>query len=528
MVENNAQRIAVVCLFPSESKSKISSRQGLVLIVLLCVGAFLRFYDIGGPSLWADEIWSIEISTGRGSAHDLLPLGSIQTEQVDLTSLDGAAPWWKIWTTMSLVVHPPLYHIALRWWMDGLGNSAGAVRSLSALLSVALVLVFFDVCRLLHGTQIALWAAALMTFSVAQVEFAQDARSYAMLMLLALLACDAVIRIELGGASAPKLIALGIFLAAAQLTHYFAALAIVGLGVYVLVRLRGRDRLLTLGAFAAAGIFFAVVWGPELLAQRRSLPQVRPEFLQNHSASPVATTLGYLVSLPGQFFCGDIFYILHPQAAVVATVAGAIIFVAAVIYYLMKRRRDMLIWMVWFCAVVAPLAIVDIGHRASYLQYLRYSILASPAVYAMVGAFRRPVVMVALAGCVCLMVTRAVVGVPARGDMRLFADLVEKNVAPDQVVAIYSHDPFVGPGIWYMGLRYYQPESNRPWLLLREPIDDQLQSQLHARGSLWLVTVQPGSVARTIVPGWNPVVVLTTPVAYLYELVPATASGARP
>lgn len=137
-----------------------------LLILLAC---FFRFYDISGPSLWMDEIWSIELSTGRGSAHDLLPTGSIQTTQFDLTSLTGAPAWWKIWTTMGRVIHPPLYHIALRWWMDGFGNSPTAARTLSAVVSLAAILVFFDVCRLLHGPSTALWAVALMALSVAQL-----------------------------------------------------------------------------------------------------------------------------------------------------------------------------------------------------------------------------------------------------------------------------------------------------------------------------------------------------------------------
>ncbi len=145
--------------------SPIRSRAVWLLLPILMVGAFLRFNGIGRTSLWMDEIWSIEISTGRGSEHDLLPVGEVQTRQIELTSLSGDRPWWDIWTSMRGVTHPPLYHVILRWWMDLLGNGAGETRALSAVCSLASVFVLFDICQMLYGTRIALLAAAIMAFA---------------------------------------------------------------------------------------------------------------------------------------------------------------------------------------------------------------------------------------------------------------------------------------------------------------------------------------------------------------------------
>ncbi|MGA3067149.1 MAG: glycosyltransferase family 39 protein, partial [Tepidisphaeraceae bacterium] len=466
---------------PIVSPPITNSRHWLGLTLILAVAAFLRFYDLAGPSLWMDEIWSIEISTGRGSAHDLLPSGSIQTQQYDLTTLTAAPPWWKIWTTMQRIIHPPLYHIALRWWMDAFSNAPGPARALSAVFSLAAIAVFFDVTRLLHGPRTALWAAALMTLSVAQIEFAQEARSYPMLILLGLISCDLLIRIEQSGVNACRLTALAIALAAAQLTHYFAAPAIAALFLYALLRLRGRDRLRTLAAFAAAIGFFAVVWGRQLIGQLHDLPTLAPEFLKNYSQSPLQKSLGLLLSLPAKFFTGDIFFIQHPQTAlIVATIAAAMI-IPLPIFYAITRRKDMLIWILWLFAIVGFLACMDIFRRANFLQYLRYSILASPAVFAMVAAFSfparrrqiRPVALIALTASAYLAATRAIVGVPPKGDWRQLADLVQSYVPQNEVLAIYYHDPFVTPGMWYMAMHYYQPESNRPWLLLRQPADAQ-------------------------------------------------------
>src|SRR5580658_8396673 len=102
----------------------------LALAAILIVGAVLRIAWIGTPSLWLDEIGSVEISTGRGLQQNLLPLGIIEHDRLNLTGLAAAQPWWKIWTAAADNVNPPLYYTFLRWWMDVLGSSPGVIRLL--------------------------------------------------------------------------------------------------------------------------------------------------------------------------------------------------------------------------------------------------------------------------------------------------------------------------------------------------------------------------------------------------------------
>ena len=76
--------------------SSLHRRHRAILAAIIVAAAYLRFAHIGVPSLWQDEIWSIEMSTGRGSAHDQLPTNRIRQDQPDLTSLAGAPHWWSI------------------------------------------------------------------------------------------------------------------------------------------------------------------------------------------------------------------------------------------------------------------------------------------------------------------------------------------------------------------------------------------------------------------------------------------------
>ncbi|MDP9174997.1 MAG: glycosyltransferase family 39 protein [Planctomycetota bacterium] len=173
----------------------------IALAFIVLVAALLRFAQISGPSLWLDEIWSIEMAMGRGSLHDLLPDGIIRRDQPNLTSLAAAAPWWNVWTHCNNIIHPPLYFIILRWWLDFTGTGPVGARGFSAFCSLAGILVLFDVCRLLHGGRAALLAAAIMAIASAQVDIGQDARSYPLLIFFGLSCCDVLIRIEKSGAA---------------------------------------------------------------------------------------------------------------------------------------------------------------------------------------------------------------------------------------------------------------------------------------------------------------------------------------
>ncbi len=260
-------------------------RRYLILLTgTLLLASFFRFEQMTGPSLWMDEIWSIEMAMGHGSVHDHLPPNVIRSDQPDLTGLAAAGPWWSICTHLGGVTHPPLYFVVLRCWMDLFGTGALAVRSLSAIFSLAGILVFFDVCRFLHGPRIALFAAAISALAIGQIDFAQEARSYPMLIFFGLCCADLVVRIEFLGVSRRRMIGLMFFLVATALTHYLATGALIALAIYVVIRLRGRARWQTLGAFATGAILILAVWIPLFVAQKHTLPSLTPTFLEEAPA----------------------------------------------------------------------------------------------------------------------------------------------------------------------------------------------------------------------------------------------------
>jgi uncharacterized membrane protein len=147
-----------------ELKSALISQTrfiGLILLLILSLGAVLRLVNLGSDSIWLDEAYSIQF------AH--LPLPQLLSE------------------TASSDVHPPLYYLLLHYWVALFGDSEAAVRSLSALFGLLSILIIYLVASLLFNRATGLLSALLLALSLFHIEFAQEARMYSLLSLLSLL-----------------------------------------------------------------------------------------------------------------------------------------------------------------------------------------------------------------------------------------------------------------------------------------------------------------------------------------------------
>ncbi|MBY0568574.1 MAG: glycosyltransferase family 39 protein [Hyphomonadaceae bacterium] len=147
----------------------IKQRPWFSLAAIIALGALLRFWNLGEPSLWADEIASV--SFGRVPA-DLL---------------------WSDW--MVYETNPPLYYALLNGWMDVFGEGEFAVRAMSVVFGLAAIAAVFVLTRALHSTLAGLCAAIFCALSAAQLGQSQEARGYILGFLAATLAGYALIRI---------------------------------------------------------------------------------------------------------------------------------------------------------------------------------------------------------------------------------------------------------------------------------------------------------------------------------------------
>jgi mannosyltransferase len=236
-------------------------RHTFVRLVVLVTGwaLLLRLPTLASRSFWLDETY---------------------------TAWFASQPLHALWTSVPLYeTHPPFYYTLLKGWMALVGPGEAALRSLSVIASV-LTVALLPVCarwaRLgARAERVALLAALLLSMNGASIQYAQQARPYAIQALagsLAVFFAAMMVRAFTPGAPPGAAGATG---AAARLptwtiglalsagltlwlhnTGVFAALGIwTGLTLALLLATpgpRGRQAL----AVGAAGIGALLIWSP--------------------------------------------------------------------------------------------------------------------------------------------------------------------------------------------------------------------------------------------------------------------------
>jgi mannosyltransferase len=153
--------------FPSDPTRRL---RWLTLVLLLAAGAAVRFLFLARKPFWFDECFSAEVA--RMNWSNFLRL-----------------LWWR-------EANMSLYYVLLRIWL-GIGPREGQseffIRSLSVVFAVTTIPAIYWLARQLYDRRVALIAAALFTFNAYSVRYAQEARSYALFLLLATLSSGFII-----------------------------------------------------------------------------------------------------------------------------------------------------------------------------------------------------------------------------------------------------------------------------------------------------------------------------------------------
>jgi mannosyltransferase len=194
---------------------------------LIVAGAALRFATLDLQSFWIDEGATVRLLRDDfGGLLDGIPV----TEKT-----------------------PPLYYLVAWLWTRPFGTGEVGVRSLSALAGTLTLPVVFAIGRELVSERAGLVAAAIAAFNPLLVWYSQEARAYALLVLLSALAVLFFVRALEGR---PRALAWWAGASALALaTHYFALFVVGPLALWLL--LRPPDRRATIRAVAgvaAAGV----------------------------------------------------------------------------------------------------------------------------------------------------------------------------------------------------------------------------------------------------------------------------------
>lgn len=414
----------------------------LLIIGILILAAGLRIHSLTRHSLWLDEVYSLEASSGHGLEH--LRLRGEVIPSPDLTGLQDADYVANVPTSLARDDnHPPLYFLVLRTWREIFGSGDVAIRSLSVVLSLLGIYLLYDVVSVIGGWKRGIWAALLMAVAQPQIHYAQETRGYALLIVFLLGAADVIVRMERDKCrSRLRLIVLGSCLCGMMLTHYYAAFSCLALGLYAL-RMEKHLRKTVLGVFAWAALAFVVLWAPGLVQQLDNVG------VNNNWA--VESRDGHVGKTMHRFGLATFRLFHDPMARTeVAAIFGSVLMVLP--FLLGRRKPGLIMWGILLAVPLLMLTAIDLVRSTRQIEHVRYFLAAAPAAYAIVTLidWRLSAVLV-VSCCLCLQETYAFPET-TRPDWRLVAQ--HFNAQPEDIVIFVGDDP----GSDYLLLRHYKTQ----------------------------------------------------------------------
>lgn len=461
----------------------------LLLGLILAAGLGLRLYGLGTPALDVDELFTVHFASGRGAWETALPLHTVLHPAPAVQDLSSGAPWWRVWTSMGYDTHPPLHPLLLRGWSALAGQSDAAQRGLSVLLSLLTVVLLFDAVRTMHGDSAGLWAAALAAVAGPQIQYAQEIRSYAMMLTLGAAALAIAARISAGRSRGWRLpIALASVCLVGVLTHYWSIGVLAPAALFALVRADSSTRRRLLICLGASAAVFFLAWGPFFWQQRGNF-QKNMLWIADTDPDHIGRSLRLVAALPIRLL-----FDIAGQAASPIVYVAALLYVAAGILAVTRRREG---YWLWTAALLLPIALVlsaDLAQQRKTLTLIRYTLPASLglfAVFATLASGRRNpgrhlVPAMALIACLIALPRAWDRGKPA------WRELAARSIGTmqdgDALAILCPPDGHWMGAIIYMALTRYAGAPPGPAVILNAPAGADVVAKLKPRSSVVVVS----------------------------------------
>jgi mannosyltransferase len=197
----------------SASRPWIRDTRVQALVALTAGAALLRFPTLETQSYWYDEAITVELVRQPFRA------------MVDAVPHSESTP--------------PLYYVVAWFWSRIFGTDEAGLRSLSALIGTATVPATYAAARQFISQRSAFVAAALVAVSPFLVWYSQEARAYALLVLLGALSL-VPLRRAVGRRPTGPLAAWALAASLALATHYFAFFLVATEAAWLLRRASAR------------------------------------------------------------------------------------------------------------------------------------------------------------------------------------------------------------------------------------------------------------------------------------------------
>jgi uncharacterized membrane protein len=430
------------------------NRERWFLLGIVIAAAVARFTFIGRDSFWMDE----------------------------------AASWWfatrplrELWGQVPLYeAHPPVFYSLMRGWRWMFGDGEVALRSFSAVASLAVVPLIYLIGKVIlpgrSGTWLGLCAAAFTAVHPMQVRYAQEARSYALLTT-----CVAVLLLaflwfikyphaleEWWSSRRARARSIGIGSCIAVVTalafwlHQTAPLTIgllIAIAATLVAGLAGGSKKL-LASFCVLGFIILALWARDIPWLAKGAAMIQEGFW-----IPVPD-MHALIDLSDALF-GTWNIAGSPTLRLIAVIAALAI--AGLGAYSLVREGAAAPALLLVMTMCAPILVAFVASHAIAPIFIPrivlwtevpFIVLAAAGTLLMVRSTQRTAVAFAVCALMAVVVgSRA--AMPAKEDWREVAEILQRESSPDDLVIVVT--PYAE-----VPLLYYEAAERTPahWLTL--------------------------------------------------------------
>lgn len=241
----------------SLSRFFVKKRTAFLLFAIVCLGSLLRLCGLEHESLWNDELSSC-IRSSYATLSEVITKGVIPD------------------------VHPPGYQILLYFVENTIGDSAVSLRLPSAIAGILTIPIVFHIGRKLFSNSSALLASAMLAVSPVHIWLSQEARPYAILILLTTLSVSILLNLlsnlneyrSPGWLNSTGFILTGTLL---EYTHYFGLLIfLLEISVLCYVSLKVKKSIFAVLGISMVPILAYIPWIPIAASQSGSGSYITP------------------------------------------------------------------------------------------------------------------------------------------------------------------------------------------------------------------------------------------------------------
>lgn len=477
----------------------LDSRQAewILVSVVLILATSLRLWNVNTPLMWFDEIATIVTCTAQSSAGNEknFPKDVFISSPLNPTSIATAEPLSEVLKMQAIEdVHPPGYYIVFYAWRKIFGDGFASVRMPSVLPSIASIFIVFLIGKQLFDKRTGLFAALLMSLATPQIIYADHVRSYCFLLFLGLMATYLLIRIEKNGPSFLLNSSLTIFAFALAFTHYFSFGFLLALGIYSVIRLKGKTLWSTIASFFSGAVIFLIVWGTAMWNQFFGDAYWKSVYYTTRQNPQIAQhAWSFLSAWPERMFLH-----LPPQ---IPDRPPDLIFIFLLFGLAVIWKRNLLLPWLLLVGTVGFVWGMDVYRDTFHFIEIRYTLMAAPALYLVIAAgifigkrqnLWNSIMPIALSAYLIAQIPKAYT--PYKENWYEMAELVNKNGSPtDPIILPLAGEPWQAywPKFIWTAISYYFYNPNRPLLLISKPLNNELLNQIGWGRSAWVFTRIP-------------------------------------